>query len=293
MCPFIPAEELKVIEIDLNVLIFKLKNQDAVDKVIEEGPWNIDGKLCILYDYFLGLIHQDLDWSKQVYWIQLKFLQPEHMNVKSVEEMGKLLGEVLAIEPKKFIPEDGVTVKVCVRIDLKTPLRRGVLVITAAGSTKWVRFFYEKQPSKIFRECFMINHCNGVCKDVADYIKAAHEKSLPFGGVGVIKKSMTVRSSTSNTPKPSVRRSAKVAPFVPPVDGKIMVAQIIAEVEDEGGRLGKRQRFVKEGEGQSNNDVNSDELATARITQMGKQSGSTTWELQEYAMVCDVSQSKH
>lgn len=46
------------------------------------------------------------------------------MNVKSVEDMGKFLGEVLAIEPKNAIPEEGVPVKVCVRIELTTPPKK-------------------------------------------------------------------------------------------------------------------------------------------------------------------------
>lgn len=75
--PFIPREEVKIIEVDTNVMIPKFMNQDLVDKIIEEGPWNIDGKLCILFDYFQGFIYLNLDWTKQVYWIQLKCLQPE------------------------------------------------------------------------------------------------------------------------------------------------------------------------------------------------------------------------
>lgn len=64
---FIPLEEVKIIEVDTNIMIFNLKSKEVVDKLIDEGPWNIDGYLCILYDYFHGMVHQNLDWTKQVY----------------------------------------------------------------------------------------------------------------------------------------------------------------------------------------------------------------------------------
>ncbi|KAI3853850.1 hypothetical protein MKX03_001178, partial [Papaver bracteatum] len=200
---------------------------DVVDRVIAEGPWNIDGYLCILFDYYQGLVHQNLNWTKQAYWIQLKYLQPEHMNMRSVEDMGKLLGEVLAIEPSNAIPVDGTPVKLCVNIELTTPLRRGVLAITAAGVTKWVKFYYEKQPHKLCKECFMINHCKDACKDATIYVKEIHDKPLPFGGVGKLMTKQPVRSTASTTPKPMNRRLAKTAPFVPPKDGiKIKIQDI-------------------------------------------------------------------
>lgn len=102
------------------------------------------------------------------------------MNVKAVEEMGQLLGEVLVTAPTNAIQVEGIPVKIFVKIELTTHLRRGVLAITAVGSTKWVKFHYEKQPNKICRECFIINHCNGACGAAAEYLKASHEKLLPF-----------------------------------------------------------------------------------------------------------------
>ncbi|KAI3933709.1 hypothetical protein MKW92_052575, partial [Papaver armeniacum] len=277
---FIPQEEIKIIEVDTNVMIFKLKNKEVVDEIIAKGPWNIDGYLCILFDYFSGLIHQQLDWTKQVYWIQLQKLQPEHMNVKAVEEMGKLLGEVLAIEPPNAIPVDGVPVKVCVNIELTTPLRRGVLAITAAGVTKWVRFYYEKQPKKLCKECFIINHCKGVCEAAADYVKAIHAKPYPFGGTGILKKCTPISARTTIRPQPISRKPAKSTPFVPPQDG--LTVRILTDSDNENvqARLGKRQRSneLNYADEVNNTEDPADEQTTDRITLKDKHSGDTARE---------------
>ncbi|XP_026395615.1 uncharacterized protein LOC113290225 isoform X2 [Papaver somniferum] len=299
---FIPPEEIKIIDVDTNIMIFKLKNKDVVDQVIVEGPWNTDGYLCILFDYFQGLVHQNLDWTKQEYWIQLKYLQPEHMNVRSVEDMWKLLGEVLAIEPSNAIPIDGKPVKVCVNIELTTPLRRGVFVITAAGVTKWVKFYYEKQPHKLCKECFLINHCNDACKDAAEYVKVVHAKQLPFGGVGKLKTKPQVRSTASITPKPMTRRFAKDPPFVPPKDGIQIKVQEVLEAEDVHERLGKRQRFVEIEDGNigqltgkestDNNEGKMVKQITTRIPHKDKQSGTTAGENEVTVMEVDAGTQK-
>lgn len=71
------------------------------------------------------------------------------MNQNRVKEMGEVMGEVTAIEPESSLPEPGEVFKVYVKINLASQLRRGVLSITVAGSTRWVCYFYEKQPHKI------------------------------------------------------------------------------------------------------------------------------------------------
>ncbi|XP_026434565.1 uncharacterized protein LOC113332106 [Papaver somniferum] len=258
---FIPPEDVKIIEVDTNVMIFKLKNKTVVDKVIDEGSRNIDGYLVILFDYLYGLSHQELDWTQQAYWIQLKYIQPEYMTVKVVEEMGKLLGEVLAIEPKNAIPVGGVPVKVWVKIDLLKPLRRGALAITAAGVTKWVKFYYEKQPRKLCPKCNIINHCEGACKAAIEYVEALHKHPLPFGGVGRLKKSLTARTSASSTPNQNSRMNGRNITFTPQ-DGVSVKISSVTDSNEVQARLGKRKRFIEnkqvsedadQGEGNENN----------------------------------------
>ncbi|KAI3878504.1 hypothetical protein MKX03_023954, partial [Papaver bracteatum] len=109
-------------------------------------------------------------------------------------------------------------------------------------------------------------------------MKVAHEKPLPFGGVGVIRKNINVRSTTSSAPKLMARKNTKNVPFIPPVDGKIVKAQKITDLEDSAARLGKKQRFLENGDTHDNNEEEADKQTTARITLKDKQSGNTNEE---------------
>lgn len=88
---FIPEIYIKVFELEENIMVFKFPDWDTLRKVFEERPWRIDGNLVILHDYNpLALIHE-MEWETQEFWIQLKHLLPEHMNVRVFEAIGKLV----------------------------------------------------------------------------------------------------------------------------------------------------------------------------------------------------------
>ncbi|KAI3913805.1 hypothetical protein MKW92_018085, partial [Papaver armeniacum] len=156
-------------------------NQTNLNKVFITRPWSIDGYLNVLHHYWESCIYQDFDWETQDFWIELKGLLPELMKVKIVEDMGRIMGEVRVIDPKDAIPAPGKTVKVCVKINLLTPLRRGILAVNSAGNTKWIRFYYEKQPHKICPKCFVLKHSNKACDAAAKFLELAHQKPHFFG----------------------------------------------------------------------------------------------------------------
>lgn len=131
------------------------------------------------------------------------------MNQKTVAEMGNIMGDVIAIEPPTGLPATGEVFKVCVNISLTTPLRRGVLAITVAKTTRCIRYFYEKQPHKIYRDCFILEHSKIKCEDMASHMEALHKKPIPFS-VKLIKKQNPMLSR-SNVPilRKSTRRPAR------------------------------------------------------------------------------------
>lgn len=111
-------------------MVFKFKDWDTLKKVYDTRPWSVDGNLIILHDYNHLALYQELDWVNQCFWIQLQHILPEHMNVKAVEAMGKLMGDVIAIDPPNAIPTADEPV---MQININSPPRRGVMAITASG----------------------------------------------------------------------------------------------------------------------------------------------------------------
>ncbi|XP_026451473.1 uncharacterized protein LOC113351753 [Papaver somniferum] len=246
-CPFITAENLKIVEIDPNIFIFKFSNWDLLNKVINERPWNINKKLLVIHDYIPEMIYTEKQWGFQLFWIQLKFLLQEHMNVSDVTKIGEIMGEVVKIELENVVPVDGVPVKVCVYVDICNPLRRGVKVISSAGLTRWIKFYYERQPPGICNEGYIIKYCNVVCKDASEFLAKSHEKPHFFGKVCNLRKSI---SSSKSVEAPTSRKNqknfVKNTVSVPPKDGiTVNMDFLLKQSSDDGEedtRLGKRHR---------------------------------------------------
>lgn len=90
--PFITLENLKIIEVKPNVMIFKFNQWELLNKVIEERPWSINKHLPVVHDYIPGMVYTEKHWGFQLFWIQLKYLLPEHMNVTSVTKNCQVQG---------------------------------------------------------------------------------------------------------------------------------------------------------------------------------------------------------
>lgn len=178
--PFITQEDMKIIELEPNIMLFKFNKWDLINTVINERPWSVNNHLLVVHEYIPGMVYTEKHWGFQQFWIQLKYLLPEHMNVFSVTKIGEVMGEVIGIESKDVIPNGNIPVKVCVNVDLSMPLRRGVKYVTNSGVSRWQKFFFERQPRAICTECYVINHNKGACKDAAEYFLKAHEKPYFF-----------------------------------------------------------------------------------------------------------------
>lgn len=59
---FLPEEDLKVFELDHNIMEFCFKDKDTQKKVFDTRPWSINGYLVILHFYNSEVIYQDLNW---------------------------------------------------------------------------------------------------------------------------------------------------------------------------------------------------------------------------------------
>ncbi|XP_026396607.1 uncharacterized protein LOC113291271 [Papaver somniferum] len=97
--PFLTHEQLRIVEVEPNIMIFKFSDWDLLNTVIEKRPWNINKHLLVVHDYIPEMVYTFKHWGFQQFWIQLKFLLPEHMNVASVTK----IGEPPSICPKCYV----------------------------------------------------------------------------------------------------------------------------------------------------------------------------------------------
>ncbi|XP_026416709.1 uncharacterized protein LOC113312172 [Papaver somniferum] len=210
--PFLTESDMQIIEVKPNLMLFKFNKWDSLNRVINERPWNINMHLLVVHDFIPEMIYTEKHWGFQQFWLQLKFILPEHMNVSVVTKIGSIMGEVVAIDPKDAIPVGGFPVKVCVNIYLTNPMRRGIKAITNAS------------------------------------VKKAHDKPYYFGNPKAVRKNIsTISTSSAPTSKPAQRKFVKNTVFVPPKDGEVVnlnfqVSHQEGETIMEDNRLGKRSR---------------------------------------------------
>ncbi|XP_026455509.1 uncharacterized protein LOC113356558 [Papaver somniferum] len=277
--PFMKAEDVKITKTDPNIMIFKLSNWTLLNTVINERPWSINKNLLVVHDYIPGMVYTKKNWGFQQFWMHLFGLMPEHVNVAAVTKIGELMGQVISIEPKDAIPNGSDPVKVCVNIGLTNLLRRGVKAVTNAGLSRWIKIFYERQPSGICKECYVIKYCKVACKEEKIFLEKAHEKPYLFGNVNNVRKTIAI-SSTSKAPtsKKNTKALVKTAVFVPPKSGVAVNLDFLLSKASEGNheeenRLGKRQRADDGKAADQNSDStstimapNADSSAAYRVT---------------------------
>lgn len=181
-----------------------------MDTIFMLRPWSINDNLVVLHEHYPEIPYNKLNWGHQCFWIQLKNLLPEFMKEKVIREMGNIMGDVIAIDPPNYIPADGELVKVCVTVDMNKPLRRGTLAIIVVGITRWVRYFYEKQPHKVCPNFYVINLSS---KKMFSLVEAAHKNPHNFGVKGTLLCKSELNLVLSCKPEGLVEKDASLFPY--------------------------------------------------------------------------------
>ncbi|XP_026457263.1 uncharacterized protein LOC113357981 [Papaver somniferum] len=56
-------------------------------------------------------------------------------------------------------------------MQLTSPLKRGPLLRTTSGGEAWVKYYWEKQPYNVCDQCFVIDHSDDNCEQIAQQLQ--------------------------------------------------------------------------------------------------------------------------
>ena len=130
-----------------NMLVFALKNESDLERVINFEPWSYDKHLVTFQRVEANTSIAKMDCGWCYFWVQIHNLPIRRMN----HDYAKALGEVLGLVEQVAESEEAKGCEGCMRIRIKTdiskPLCRGRKARLFAGNETWIAFRYERIPN--------------------------------------------------------------------------------------------------------------------------------------------------
>lgn len=116
-----------------NIFQVRFQSKDEFLEILKNVPWSLGGSLFRIHRWTPSVDYRNLKFGIQCFWLDFKNSVPEFFDGDVIYVMGGLVGQVQAIVPEDANPIDSNVVSARVNIDLKHPLIRGILAVTAAG----------------------------------------------------------------------------------------------------------------------------------------------------------------
>ena len=78
--------------------MFKFASEGDRRRILELGPWNIEGYPLILKHWNQNQTAEDVDFSSLHIWVQIHGLPIEYMSKENAEDISALVGKVVEVD---------------------------------------------------------------------------------------------------------------------------------------------------------------------------------------------------
>ena len=89
---------VQIIDLKENIFLFKFAIKGDRRRILELGPWNIEGYPLILKHWNKKQTAEDVDFSSLQIWVQIHGLPIEYMSKENAEKIGALVGKVVEVD---------------------------------------------------------------------------------------------------------------------------------------------------------------------------------------------------
>ncbi|KAE8702082.1 hypothetical protein F3Y22_tig00110503pilonHSYRG00763 [Hibiscus syriacus] len=185
-----PVEGIAIADLGNKIFLFRLFNTVDANRIEIGGPWNFNSHLLVLHRLQLGQDPSLVPSSLLDFWVLIHEVPFGYISEKIARSIGNFIGTFLEyVYSASSLGYKGI-IRIIVRLDIRTPLKRRKKLLLASGQSHYVRFEYEKVTLFCF-VCGILGHGESFCPIRVAHpdreiimswdssLRATHRKSTP------------------------------------------------------------------------------------------------------------------
>jgi hypothetical protein len=143
-----PGQGIRCKDLGQNLFLFTFLQAGGKRRAITEGPWEFGGDLLVVVDFDRSKRLKDIEFTHIPVWVRVFDLPLGLMDSTNGLLLGNQIGRALEVEAEEDGTAVGGFLRIKVKIDIRKPLRRGILVEGEDGEEDcWCPVRYEFIPN--------------------------------------------------------------------------------------------------------------------------------------------------
>nr|XP_011459910.1 PREDICTED: uncharacterized protein LOC105350161 [Fragaria vesca subsp. vesca] len=162
-----------LVDLPNDYFIVKFNLEDDMNEVLCGGPWIIAGQTLIVRKWSPDFDPMTDVIGSMALWVRICGLPVKYFKSYAVEKIGKILGNVVRVDPITIGQARGKFARVCVEVDLGKPLKPFVEVESVAYNVIYEGIFM------ICFECGCFGHSKDKCPSIVLASNVDHSSVVP------------------------------------------------------------------------------------------------------------------
>ncbi|KAL0414364.1 UNVERIFIED_CONTAM: hypothetical protein Sradi_1638100 [Sesamum radiatum] len=147
-----------------NTLVFLLENEDDCRRIWRQSPWSFRGNLIVSKPWYPEEALADVDLSKYQIWAQVIGLPVVHVNKKSAEKIGNLIGKFIGTDLATDSHRWRKALRIRTEIDVANPLKDHI-IFRCQGNRKIVLEIRYERLGDFCHVCGIVGHKFTTCPE--------------------------------------------------------------------------------------------------------------------------------